>query len=178
MPVKSLKYLAPLLIFAVIGGFLAAGLKLDPREVPSPLIDKPAPAFSVPRLLSMNGSIGTGDLVGRVWVLNVFASWCVACRAEHGLLNDLASKQLVTLVGLNYKDEPSDARSWLRELGNPYDVVAVDSQGQVGLDWGVYGVPETFVIDADGTIRFKHIGPVDARVIEEQILPLVRKLKG
>ncbi|MGB1612169.1 MAG: DsbE family thiol:disulfide interchange protein, partial [Arenicellales bacterium] len=123
-------------------------------------------------------SIGTEELVGRVWVLNVFASWCVACRAEHGLLNDLASKQLVTLVGLNYKDEPSDARSWLRELGNPYDVVAVDSQGQVGLDWGVYGVPETFVIDADGTIRFKHIGPVDARVIEEQILPLVRKLKG
>ena len=175
---KSLKYLAPLLIFAVIGGFLAAGLKLDPREVPSPLIDKRAPAFSVPRLLSMNGSIGTEELVGRVWVLNVFASWCVACRAEHGLLNDLASKQLVTLVGLNYKDDPSDARSWLRELGNPYDVVAVDSQGQVGLDWGVYGVPETFVIDADGTIRFKHIGPVDARVIEEQILPLVRKLKG
>jgi len=126
----------------------------------------------------MNGSIGTEELVGRVWVLNVFASWCVACRAEHGLLNDLASKQLVTLVGLNYKDDPSDARSWLRELGNPYDVVAVDSQGQVGLDWGVYGVPETFVIDADGTIRFKHIGPVDARVIEEQILPLVRKLKG
>jgi cytochrome c biogenesis protein CcmG/thiol:disulfide interchange protein DsbE len=151
----------------VIGGFLAAGLKLDPREVPSPLIDKPAPAFSVPRLLSMNGSIGTEELVGRVWVLNVFASWCVACRAEHGLLNDLASKQLVTLVGLNYKDDPSDARSWLRELGNPYDVVALD-----------YGVPETFVIDADGTIRFKHIGPVDARVIEEQILPLVRKLKG
>jgi cytochrome c biogenesis protein CcmG/thiol:disulfide interchange protein DsbE len=176
--VKSLKYLAPLLIFAVIGAFLAVGLKLDPREVPSPLIDKPAPAFNAPRLLMMNGSIGTQELAGQVWILNVFASWCVACRAEHGLLIDLAAKRAVTLVGLNYKDDPTDARSWLRELGNPYDAIAVDADGRIGLDWGVYGVPETFVIDGAGTIRYKHIGPIDARSMEEKILPLLKDLKG
>ncbi|MEK9626167.1 MAG: DsbE family thiol:disulfide interchange protein [Gammaproteobacteria bacterium] len=175
---KSLKYLAPLLIFAVIGAFLAVGLKLDPREVPSPLIDKPAPAFNAPRLLMMNGSIGTQELAGQVWILNVFASWCVACRAEHGLLIDLAAKRAVTLVGLNYKDDPTDARSWLRELGNPYDAIAVDADGRIGLDWGVYGVPETFVIDGTGTIRYKHIGPIDARSMEEKILPLLKDLKG
>ncbi len=175
---KSLKYLAPLLIFAVIGAFLAVGLKLDPREVPSPLIDKPAPAFNAPRLLMMNGSIGTQELAGQVWILNVFASWCVACRSEHGLLIDLAAKRAVTLVGLNYKDDPTDARSWLRELGNPYDAIAVDADGRIGLDWGVYGVPETFVIDGAGTIRYKHIGPIDARSMEEKILPLLKDLKG
>lgn len=175
---KSLKYLAPLLVFAVIGAFLAVGLKLDPREVPSPLIDKPAPAFNAPRLLMMNGSIGTQELAGQVWILNVFASWCVACRAEHGLLIDLAAKRAVTLVGLNYKDDPTDARSWLRELGNPYDAIAVDADGRIGLDWGVYGVPETFVIDGTGTIRYKHIGPIDARSMEEKILPLLKDLKG
>ena len=175
---KSLKYLAPLLVFAVIGAFLAVGLKLDPREVPSPLVDKPAPAFNAPRLLMMNGSIGTQELAGQVWILNVFASWCVACRAEHGLLIDLAAKRAVTLVGLNYKDDPTDARSWLRELGNPYDAIAVDADGRIGLDWGVYGVPETFVIDGTGTIRYKHIGPIDARSMEEKILPLLKDLKG
>lgn len=175
---KSLKYLAPLLIFVVIGAFLAVGLKLDPREVPSPFIDKPAPAFNAPRLLVMNGSIGTRELAGQVWILNVFASWCVACRAEHGLLIDLAAKRAVTLVGLNYKDDPTDARSWLRELGNPYDAIAVDADGRIGLDWGVYGVPETFVIDGTGTIRYKHIGPIDARSMEEKILPLLKGLKG
>ncbi len=108
----------------------------------------------------------------------MFASWCVACRAEHGLLIDLAAKRAVTLVGLNYKDDPTDARSWLRELGNPYDAIAVDADGRIGLDWGVYGVPETFVIDGTGTIRYKHIGPIDARSMEEKILPLLKDLKG
>ena len=175
---RSLKYLAPLLVFAVIGAFLAVGLKLDPREVPSPLVDKPAPAFNAPRLLMMNGSFGTQELAGQVCILNVFASWCVDCRAEHGLLIDLAAKRAVTLVGLNYKDDPTDARSWLRELGNPYDAIAVDADGRIGLDWGVYGVPETFVIDGTGTIRYKHIGPIDARSMEEKILPLLKDLKG
>ena len=175
---KAIRYLIPLLLFAVIGGFLAVGLKLDPREVPSPLIDKPAPEFRLPRLLLMDGSIGTPDLKGQVWILNVWASWCVACRAEHPLFNDLAAQRVVTMVDLNYKDEPRDARSWLRELGNPYDAIAVDQEGKVGIDWGVYGVPETFVIDQSGVIRYKHIGPVDAKAMSETILPLVRKLKG
>ncbi|HJP05959.1 MAG: DsbE family thiol:disulfide interchange protein [Acidiferrobacteraceae bacterium] len=175
---KSLRYLAPLGVFLVIGAFLAAGLKLNPREVPSPLIDKAAPSFELPRLLVMESSVSAADLKGKVWLLNVWASWCVACRAEHSLLNELAAQGLVTLVGLNYKDAPEDARAWLRELGNPYDMIAVDEKGQVGIDWGVYGVPETFVIDRTGVIRYKHIGPVDRKVLRETILPLVSQLRS
>jgi len=178
MSMKSLRFLAPLLIFVVVGAFLAVGLKLDPREVPSPLIDKPAPQFVLPRLLQMDGVVGTADLRGEVWLLNVWASWCVACRVEHPLLNDLAAKRLIRIVGLNYKDAPADARTWLREFGNPYDMIAVDRQGEAGIDWGVYGVPETFVIDRSGVIRYKHIGPLDAKVLNETIVPLVRQLTG
>jgi cytochrome c biogenesis protein CcmG/thiol:disulfide interchange protein DsbE len=176
--VKSLRFLAPLLIFIVVAVFLAVGLKLDPREVPSPLIDKPAPQFELPRLLQMDGVVGTTDLRGEVWLLNVWASWCVACRVEHPLLNDLAAKRLIRIVGLNYKDAPADARTWLREFGNPYDIIAVDRQGEAGIDWGVYGVPETFVIDRSGVIRYKHIGPLDAKVLNETIVPLVQQLTG
>ncbi|MGE4659701.1 MAG: DsbE family thiol:disulfide interchange protein [Arenicellales bacterium] len=175
---KSLRFLAPLLIFIVVAVFLAVGLKLDPREVPSPLIDKPAPQFELPRLLQMGGVVSTADLRGEVWLLNVWASWCVACRVEHPLLNDLAAKRLIRIVGLNYKDAPADARTWLREFGNPYDIIAVDRQGEAGIDWGVYGVPETFVIDRSGVIRYKHIGPLDAKVLNETIVPLVRQLTG
>lgn len=178
MSMKSLRFLAPLLIFVVVGAFLAVGLKLDPREVPSPLIDKPAPQFVLPRLLQMDAVVGTADLRGEVWLLNVWASWCAACRVEHPLLNDLAAKRLIRIVGLNYKDAPADARTWLREFGNPYDMIAVDRQGEAGIDWGVYGVPETFVIDRSGVIRYKHIGPLDAKVLNETIVPLVRQLTG
>ena len=110
--------------------------------------------------------------------MNVWASWCAACRVEHPLLNDLAAKRLIRIVGLNYKDAPADARIWLREFGNPYDIIAVDRQGEAGIDWGVYGVPETFVIDRSGVIRYKHIGPLDAKVLNETIVPLVRQLTG
>ena len=175
---KSLRFLAPLLVFLVVGAFLAVGLKLDPREVPSPLIDKPAPQFELPRLLQMEGLVGTSDLRGEVWLLNVWASWCAACRVEHPLFNDLAGKKIVRIVGLIYKDASADARRWLREFGNPYDVIAVDREGAVGIDWGVYGVPETFVIDREGIIRYKHIGPVDRNVLSDVILPLVSDLKG
>jgi len=178
MSMKSLRFLAPLLIFVVVGVFLAVGLKLDPREVPSPLIDKPAPQFVLPRLLQMDAVVGTADLRGEVWLLNVWASWCAACRVEHPLLNDLAAKRLIRIVGLNYKYAPADARTWLREFGNPYDMIAVDRQGEAGIDWGVYGVPETFVIDRSGVIRYKHIGPLDAKVLNETIVPLVRQLTG
>ena len=126
----------------------------------------------------MEGLVGTSDLRGEVWLLNVWASWCAACRVEHPLFNDLAGKKIVRIVGLNYKDASADARSWLREFGNPYDVIAVDREGAVGIDWGVYGVPETFVIDREGIIRYKHIGPVDQKVLSDVILPLVSDLKG
>ncbi len=175
---KSLRFMAPLLIFVVVGVFLAVGLKLDPREVPSPLIDKPAPQFELPRLLQMDGVVGPADLRGEVWLLNVWASWCSACRVEHPLFNDLAGRKIVRMVGLNYKDAPADARRWLREFGNPYDMIAVDREGAAGIDWGVYGVPETFVIDREGVIRYKHIGPVDDKVLSYVIVPLSGELKG
>ena len=174
---KSLRFLAPLLIFIVVGVFLAVGLKLDPREIPSPLIDKPAPQFELPRLLQMDGVVGTADLRGEVWLLNVWASWCVACRVEHPLLNDLAAKRLIRIVGLNYKDAPADARTWLREFGNPYDIIAVDRQGEAGIDWGVYGVPETFIVSADGRIAYKHVGPVTQVIVDGTLMPIVDRLR-
>ncbi|MDP6854725.1 MAG: DsbE family thiol:disulfide interchange protein [Arenicellales bacterium] len=175
---KTLRYLIPLGVFAVIAVFLALGLKLNPREVPSPFIGKSAPAFELPRLLAAGEHIGTGAMHGRVWLLNVWASWCLACRSEHPLLNELAAADAVAIVGLNYKDAPADARQWLERLGNPYGAIAVDAAGEVGIDWGVYGVPETFVIDREGVIRYKHIGPIDRQALEQTILPLVRDLRG
>jgi|TARA_B100002003_G_scaffold73480_1_gene68542 cytochrome c biogenesis protein CcmG/thiol:disulfide interchange protein DsbE len=178
LALKTLRYLIPLGVFAVIAVFLALGLKLNPREVPSPFIGKSAPAFELPRLLAAGEHIGTGAMHGRVWLLNVWASWCLACRSEHPLLNELAAADAVAIVGLNYKDAPADARQWLERLGNPYGAIAVDAAGEVGIDWGVYGVPETFVIDREGVIRYKHIGPIDRQALEQTILPLVRDLRG
>jgi len=171
------RYLVPLAGFLIIGAFLALGLRLDPREVPSPLIDKPAPSFELPRLIAQGEVLAPRQLAGRVWLLNVWASWCVSCRAEHVLLNEIARDRQVEIVGLNYKDTRADARAWLDQLGNPYTAIAVDTEGKVGIDWGVYGVPETFVIDAQGLIRYKHIGPLERVVLEQKILPLVRQLK-
>ena len=174
------RYLLPLLIFVVLAGFLAVGLKLNPRELPSPLIDKPAPAFSLPRLdvpaqkLSTQ-MMSTQEMRGKVWVLNVWASWCGPCRQEHALIAELA-KTGAPVVGLNYKDKPADASAWLVELGNPFMTTVSDLEGLVGIDYGVYGVPETFVIDRAGVIRLKHVGPVTPEALRERILPMVRKL--
>ncbi len=146
---------------------------MDSTLVPSPLIGKSAPAFKLPILHLESASLEPEQLSGTPWLLNVWASWCVACRDEHQLLLDLAS-QGVVIVGLNYKDDPAQARQWLRNLGNPYLVTAVDNEGSAAIDWGVYGVPETFLIDPSGVIVFKHIGPLSAEVITEKILPLIR----
>ena len=172
------RYLIPLGIFLALVILLGVGLTLDPREVPSPFIGKPAPDFRLPRLNQPGQTIGPEDMKGQVWLLNVWASWCVSCRAEHKVVNALAKTGEVTVVGLNYKDEPDDARSWLAALGNPYLASAMDREGRVGIDWGVYGVPETFVIDRQGIIRYKHIGPITQASLQEKILPLVRRLKG
>ncbi len=170
------RYLLPLVVFVLLVGFLAVGLQRDPKLVPSPLIDKPAPAFSLPRLDDPAKMLGSADMQGKVWLLNVWASWCVACRIEHPLLVDLAGTGTVPIIGLNYKDKRDEALAWLGQHGNPYLVSIVDAQGQVGIDFGVYGVPETFVIDKQGVIRMKHVGPVTPEVLREQILPLVKKL--
>ena len=172
------RYLLPLIVFAVLLGFLAVGLKLDPREVPSPLIDKPAPAFSLPRLDAPEQHMALQDLKGKVWLLNVWASWCVACRVEHPLLVELAGSGAVPIYGLNYKDKRDDALAWLGKHGNPYVASLSDTQGLVGIDFGVYGVPETFVIDKKGVIRFKQIGPLTVEAIEGKILPLLKELNA
>ena len=170
------KALIPLIIFAILLGFLAVGLGLKPREVPSPLINKPAPAFSLPLLDAPQQMLSANDLRGKVWILNVWASWCVACRIEHPLLVDFAKTATVPIYGLNYKDKREDALRWLANFGNPYTRSLSDTEGLVGIDFGVYGVPETFVIDQQGVIRFKHIGPVTPEVLRDDILPLLRKL--
>jgi len=172
------KFALPLVVFLVIAAFLAIGLRLDPREVPSPFIGKAAPAFSLPQLHKPEATISPADLKGQVWLLNVWASWCVSCRAEHEVVTRLARTGEAPIVGLNYKDERDAALGWLRRLGDPYKVSAVDINGDVGIDWGVYGVPETFVIDQQGVVRHKHIGPITDKSVSDTILPLVRKLKG
>jgi cytochrome c biogenesis protein CcmG, thiol:disulfide interchange protein DsbE len=176
--VKYLKFLLPLAMFAGLVAFLAAGLKLDPKEVPSPLIGKPAPAFSLTRLDNPAVTIRRDDMLGKVWILNVWASWCVACRVEHPLLVEFAAKKIVPIYGLNYKDERSQGMQWLAQFGNPYQASLFDQDGRVGIDWGVYGVPETFLIDQQGQIRFKQIGPLTPEVIRDRIEPLVRQLNG
>lgn len=173
-----LKYVIPLLLFIVMAVFLALGLKLDPREIPSPLIDKPAPEFSLPVLGNPDRTLSKVDMAGKVWLLNVWASWCFSCREEHPVLNQLAQRHVVPIVGLNYKDEPGAARQWLGQLGNPYNVSIMDPEGRTGIDYGVYGVPETFVIDKQGMIRYKHTGPVSSKDVQEIFLPLIARLQS
>ena len=170
------KALIPLVIFAILMGFLAVGLGLKPREIPSPLINKPAPAFSLPVLDAPQQMVSANDLKGKVWVLNVWASWCVACRIEHPLLVDFSKTATVPIYGLNYKDKREDAMRWLANFGNPYTRSLSDTEGLVGIDFGVYGVPETFIIDKAGIIRLKQIGPVTPEVLRDDILPLLKKL--
>ena len=175
---KALHYLLPLGVFAGIVGFLAVGLGLNPREVPSPLIGKPAPAFSLARLDDPSQKISRDDLLGKVWMLNVWASWCAPCRDEHPLVIDIARRQLVAVYGLNYKDQRPAASNWLASLGNPYRATLVDGDGRVGIDYGVYGVPETFIIDARGVVRLKHTGPLTPDVVRTRIEPLLKELHG
>lgn len=173
-----LKYILPLILFIVLAVFLALGLNLHPSEIPSPLIGKPAPAFSAPKLQAPEEKLSPTDLKGKVWLFNVWASWCASCRSEHPVLNQLAQQKAAVIVGLNYKDEPEAAKGWLAQLGNPYDVSIMDQDGRIGIDWGVYGVPETFVIDKRGVIRYKHTGPVTPEDVQQTFLPLIAKLQA
>jgi cytochrome c biogenesis protein CcmG/thiol:disulfide interchange protein DsbE len=172
-----MRYLVPLGVFILLVVLLAVGLTLNPREVPSPLIDKPAPAFKLPQLDQPDLAFSQKDMQGQVWLLNVWASWCVSCRDEHPLLVELAKSRVVPVVGLNYKDQPENGKAWLKQFGDPYVLSVADTEGRVGIDFGVYGVPETFVIDRQGVIRYKQIGAITPRSLEEKILPLVRVLQ-
>ncbi|MGH8119385.1 MAG: DsbE family thiol:disulfide interchange protein [Gammaproteobacteria bacterium] len=170
------RYLLPLAVFLVLVVLFRIGLEHDPRLVPSPLIDKPAPLYILPDLRDASANINSADLRGQVFLLNVWASWCVACRIEHPVLMALAQKGKVRIYGLNYKDTRDEAIQWLERYGDPYIHSAFDQRGRVGIDYGVYGVPETFVVDRDGIIRYKHIGPVTPQAVDEIILPLLHQL--
>jgi len=171
------KFLIPLVLFIVLVVFLAIGLNRDPHEVPSPLIGKAAPAFEIPQLGETNKSFSPASMKGQVWILNVWASWCVACREEHPVLVELAKSQVAPLIGLDYKDKREDALAMLAKQGNPYLLSAFDADGRVGINYGVYGVPETYIIDQLGVIRFKHIGPITIDLLNQKIFPLISELK-
>lgn len=177
---SRLPYLLPLGLFLVLALYFAVGLTKDPKIIPSALIDKPAPEFTLPPVAGgKTPGFATADLKkGRVSVVNVFASWCVPCRAEHPEINKLAKMGIVPVYGLNYKDTPQAARAWLDKLGDNYTATGADESGRVGIDWGVYGVPETFIVDGTGRIRFKHVGPIVGDKLEKEILPLIRSIQG
>ncbi|MEY2631484.1 MAG: hypothetical protein RIR00_138 [Pseudomonadota bacterium] len=190
------KFLWPLVGFIALVVLLAVGLNLNPREVPSPLVGKPAPLFKLARTDADQPAFGPADMQGKVWMLNVWSSWCVSCRQEHPLLVAMSKRQLVPLIGLNYKEVRGDsdidvskmsidvesaqarlrAQAWLSKHGNPYDLTVLDVDGRVGMDYGVYGVPETYVIDKQGVIRFKQTGPITPDILEKKLLPLIAEL--
>jgi cytochrome c biogenesis protein CcmG/thiol:disulfide interchange protein DsbE len=174
---RRLRYLIPVAVFAALTLALGWALTQNPREIPSALIGKPVPQFNLPPVQGRTLGLSNVDLVGDVSLVNVFASWCVACRDEHPLFMQLKADNSVPIHGLNYKDDPDNAARWLNTLGDPYTRTGVDRDGRVAIDWGVYGVPETFVITKDGRIAHKHIGPLTARDLEDTILPLVRRLR-
>lgn len=171
------KFLIPLILFIGLVAFLAIGLNRDPQEIPSPLINKVAPAFEVAQLADSNKTFSPASMKGQVWILNVWASWCVACREEHPVLVELAKSQEAPVIGLDYKDKREDALAMLAKQGNPYLLSAFDANGRVGIDYGVYGVPETYIIDKAGVIRFKHIGPLTMNILNQKIYPVLSELK-
>lgn len=170
------RFIIPLALFLILVVFLWVGLRLNPREVPSPLIGKAAPEFELTDIHDPSRHFSSREMLGKVWLLNVYASWCESCRDEHPLLVEFSGKQIVPIIGLDYKDRPEDARKWLDRMGNPYQLSVSDLDGRVGINYGVYGVPETYVIDKTGIIRDKIIGPVTVRSINERIIPLVKEL--
>jgi len=165
-------------IFIALVALLAVGLRLDPREVPSPLIGKPAPPFELPLLTEPDKRFSQKDMLGKVWIMNVWASWCPPCLVEHPVVTRIAQSGLAPVVGLNYKDARDDALPWLKRNGNPYQLIVFDANGRIGIDYGVYGVPETYVIDRKGVIRYKHIGPLSADVVKQKVEPLVQQLNS
>jgi cytochrome c biogenesis protein CcmG/thiol:disulfide interchange protein DsbE len=170
-----MRYLIPLILFLIITGFLWKGLQHDPHELPSALINKPVAAFSYPNLLDEKKPLTQKEFLGHVSLLNVWATWCVSCKAEHAVLMDIMRAKAVKIYGLNYKDDPNSARAWLKKYGNPYEAIISDEKGTLAIDFGVYGTPETFVIDGEGIIRYKYIGPISPDAWKDKVEPEVQK---
>lgn len=172
----------PFIAFLALAALLYAGIQLsstrDPNAIPSPLIGKPAPNFSLPDFNDPTRTVTNADLLGQPYLLNVWASWCPTCRIEHPIISEVAKRGLVKVVGYNYKDEPDEARRWLQQFGDPYHLIIADQDGRRAIDWGIYGAPETFLIDAQGIVVFKHAGPVTWDIVQEKILPLLQKDAG
>ena len=172
----------PFIAFLALAALLYAGIQLsstrDPNAIPSPLIGKPAPNFSLPDFNDPSRTVTNADLLGQPYLLNVWASWCPTCRIEHPIITEVAKRGLVKVVGYNYKDEPDEARRWLQQFGDPYHLIIADQDGRRAIDWGIYGAPETFLIDAQGIVVFKHAGPVTWDIVQEKILPLLQKDAG
>lgn len=173
-----MRYLIPIGLFGVLVAFFFIGLRLDPSEVPSPLIGKPAPVFDLPELKDLSQRVSNADLSGRPTLLNVWATWCAGCRQEHEMLLQLAEQGGVPIYGLNYRDERTGALRWLEQLGDPYVAVAYDPDGSGSLDWGVYGAPETFLIDPDGVVVYKHLGPMTPSAWREEFMPRMQQMQG
>jgi cytochrome c biogenesis protein CcmG/thiol:disulfide interchange protein DsbE len=167
------RFLVPALGFGALVVFFAIGLTRDPNQLPSPLIGKPAPAFALDSLGDPAWKVASSDFAGRPWLLNVWATWCVGCRQEHEALLAIARERRVPIVGLNWNDDRALALDWLAQLGNPYDTVAFDPEGRTAIDWGVYGAPETFLVDADGRVVRKHVGPITTEIWERDFAPLL-----
>lgn len=178
MTFRHFLYFLPLLVFLGISVYFAIGLGKDPREIPSALIDKPVPQFELPPLVEDLPGLASADFGGEVVMVNVFASWCIPCRIEHPLITRLAEEGILPVYGLNWKDEKADARAWLNELGNAYTRIGWDLSGRVGIDWGVYGVPESYIVGKQGRIRYKHVGPISREALNETILPIIRELQA
>ena len=176
---RTLKFVIPLAVFAVISWFLLKGLSKDPREIPSPLIGKPAPMVTLPLLADPSGQPWTTEQMrGQVWLLNVWGSWCAGCKVEHPVLNAFAKQGVAPMVGMAWKDRPEDSRAWLDQLGDPYRINVMDRDGRAAIDWGVYGAPETFVIDKAGIVRDKFIGAITPEALSERLVPLIRRLQA
>lgn len=175
---RRLIYLVPLVAFVAVAIWFAIGLTRDPSRIPSALIDQPVPRFTLPAVAGTSvPGLSDEAIRGKVVLVNVFASWCAPCRVEHPILMRLAAEKRVPIYGINWKDRAADASQWLKELGNPYAAIGHDEDNRVGIEWGVYGAPETFIVDREGRIRFKHVGPITPAVLQDTIVPLIARLE-
>lgn len=175
---RRLLFVLPVLLFGLVAAYLGFGLTRDPTTLPSALINQPVPQFVLAPLYEDELELSSANLRGEVVLVNMFASWCVPCRVEHPIITRLATKERVPVYGVNVKDKPEDAKAWLAQLGNPYRRIGADRNGRVSIDWGVYGIPETFVIDREGRIRYRHVGPITERDLNDKFLPMIRTLAG